>query len=449
MSDIASKFGATPARAPGQEYEPLLNPEVCDRSWLGAENFSWTPHDWIQSRAWFNDHVEVYVLNLAQDWNRLQGIKERLDHLGIAFTRVEGVDLRPPHAFMAAQREGLLPFSYDFDAAQKEANAPSNNMGGVLGTAGCAAGHFRAHQQALSKAPKTYFNAGPVSFNGSKSPQVTIPASELDCPVARMHFRADVMTKGYSESWILSYQVAPDAGFSIGIKMFGTIECTYMGQRIQGGALNSGNLVTVVASWDGSTFECVVDGASIGRIHGAASTIPCQGDVLIGPWFKGTMSNLAFNMVSTRHIPKPVTLIFEDDAHPSKDFIPRVWHLLREEMPCDWSVVGLRSMCSFGTCISPHVSRVQPDVNEPEGRCRHGVNYGFQGVLYRTGALESLDRRWREVVFDVKKPHCLDVDVALAAISDELGYYAVPFVQVPGFLQESNMGSSRSAINDR
>merc|ERR1712217_710827 len=105
--------------------------------------------------------------------------------------------------------------------------------------------------------------------------------------------------------------------------------------------------------------------------------------------------------------------------------------------------------CPFGKCISPHLSRVQPDVNEPEDRCRHGVNYGFQGIMYRTGALERLVSRWQQVIFDDKRPHCLDVDVALASISDEIGYYAVPFVQVPGLLQEMSMGSTRSSINHR
>ena len=37
----------------------------------------------------------------------------------------------------------------------------------------------------------------------------------------------------------------------------------------------------------------------------------------------------------------------------------------------------------------------------------------------------------------------LDVDVALAAISDQVAYYAVPSVQDPGFLEEGSEGSTR------
>jgi len=129
------------------------------------------------------------------------------------------------------------------------------------------------------------------------------------------------------------------------------------------------------------------------------------------------------------------------------DVIPKLWRLVTAEMPCDWQAVSLYSRCPFGECVSPHLTRVQPDVNEPSWRCRHGVNYGFQGMLYRTSEIEDLQHLWKPVVFDDSRPHCLDVDVALASISDQVRFYAIPAAQNPGFLHEVSMGSSRVDIN--
>jgi len=152
-------------------------------------------------------------------------------------------------------------------------------------------------------------------------------------------------------------------------------------------------------------------------------------------------------MRGVKHEPTSLTLIFEDDVSPEVDFIPKLWRLVTAEMPCDWQAVSLYSRCPFGECVSPHLTRVQPDVNEPSWRCRHGVNYGFQGMLYRTSAIEDLQRVWKPVVFDDARPHCLDVDVALASISDQVGFYAIPAAHNPGFLHEVSMGSSRVDIN--
>mmetsp|Transcript_127359 Transcript_127359/g.254425 ORF Transcript_127359/g.254425 Transcript_127359/m.254425 type:complete len:710 (-) Transcript_127359:55-2184(-) len=148
-----------------------------------------------------------------------------------------------------------------------------------------------------------------------------------------------------------------------------------------------------------------------------------------------------------KHKPMYLTLIFEDDVSPEADFIPKLWRLITVEMPCDWQAVSLYSRCPFGECVSPHLTRVQPDVNEPSWRCRHGVNYGFQGMAYRTTEITALQRLWKPVVFDEKRPHCLDVDVALASISDRVRFYAVPASQSPGLLKEISMGSSRVDIN--
>jgi len=147
------------------------------------------------------------------------------------------------------------------------------------------------------------------------------------------------------------------------------------------------------------------------------------------------------------HDPRHLTVVFEDDVSPVDDFIPRLWRLVTKDLPCNWQAVSLYSRCPFGTCVSPHLTRVQPDVNEPAWRCHHGVNYGFQGMVYRTSEINHLQEEWMPVVFDEKRPHCLDVDVALASISDRVQFYAVPASQNPGFLREVSEGSSRVQIN--
>merc|ERR1711953_1173651 len=92
------------------------------------------------------------------------------------------------------------------------------------------------------------------------------------------------------------------------------------------------------------------------------------------------------------------SLVFEDDIWPEEDFIPRLWKLVQEELPCDWHVVSLLSRCAYGTCVSPHLSRVSPDINEPAYRCHAGVNWGMHGILYRTSALKQLQATWKSVV---------------------------------------------------
>lgn len=148
------------------------------------------------------------------------------------------------------------------------------------------------------------------------------------------------------------------------------------------------------------------------------------------------------------HAQYPLAVVFEDDVSPSDDFIPRLWSLVREELPCDWAAVSLRSMCPFGECTSKHLSRVLPDENELESTCRHGVNYGFQGVLYRSDQLADLHSKLKRAVFSTPpRPNCLDIDVAMASISNEVAYYAVPVVQQPGFLSVIEEASDRLNIN--
>lgn len=287
-----------PNPQPPGVFQPLLNEGYCDQRDLGAVQ-QWTGTEWQQAWQWFSQYVTVYVLNLKADVLRWEVIQQDLLKLGIQHTRVEGIDMRTPGAFEEAKLEGLIPQEYDLQDAQAEANKPYQAMGGILGTLGCAASHFRAQTHAIREA-KT-----------------------------------------------------------------------------------------------------------------------------------------------------PIAVVFEDDALPSSDFIPKLWALVNRELPCEWQVVSLRSMCPYGVCTAPHLTRVQPDLNEPAERCHHGTNYGFQGVMYRLGDLQAIQDRWKRVVFDAARPHCLDVDVALASISDDVRYFAVPFVQYPGFLTERREGSSRYTINQR
>jgi len=143
----------------------------------------------------------------------------------------------------------------------------------------------------------------------------------------------------------------------------------------------------------------------------------------------------------------PLAVVFEDDSWPSDDFVERLWSLVHVELPCDWEVVSLYSRCPYGSCVSQHLLRVQPDRNEPAWRCHQGVNWGMQAILYRTKSLSRIQIPWMRVAFNESRPHCMDVDVALASISDEVHYYAVPSVQDPGFVNETNHPSARWSIN--
>ena len=131
----------------------------------------------------------------------------------------------------------------------------------------------------------------------------------------------------------------------------------------------------------------------------------------------GTIGCLAGHFHAQAHAakyPSPLSVIFENDVSPADDFVPRLWSLVTKELPCDWQVVSLASRCAYGKCITPHLTQVQPDQNEPSSRCHHGVNVGFRGMLYRTSEIANLHSAWKPVAFDESRPHCLDVDVALA-----------------------------------
>lgn len=143
----------------------------------------------------------------------------------------------------------------------------------------------------------------------------------------------------------------------------------------------------------------------------------------------------------------PLAIIMEDDSHPIDDFVPRVWSLVREELPCDWEVTALLSRCGYGRCVSQHLMRVMPDANEPAWRCHQGSNWGMHAVLYNIARLPKLQKLWQRTVFNEDRPHCMDIDVALASISDLASFYAVPAVQDPSFVEERNHRSARWDIN--
>jgi hypothetical protein len=276
-------------------FSGLEDPEVCDRPELGKAS-NWTESELSTAREWFDQHVNVYVLNLDSDKKRWESIQQRLSQLNIPAQRVAGVDMRKPDSLQFAKEQGWVLPGFNFSKAQATAYLPEHEMGSILGTLGCAAGHFKA-----------------------------------------------------------------------------------------------------------------------------------QGEVLV----KGS----------------PLGIVFEDDSLPEDDFVARVWSLVTAELPCDWEAVALMSRCPYGRCISPHLVRVLPDVNEPGWRCRQGVNWGMHAVMYRTDSLSRLQYEWQKTVFDEKRPHCMDVDVALASISDKVAFYAVPSVQEPGFLREADLNSARWSIN--
>ncbi|CAE8634520.1 unnamed protein product, partial [Polarella glacialis] len=65
-------------------------------------------------------------------------------------------------------------------------------------------------------------------------------------------------------------------------------------------------------------------------------------------------------------------------------------------------------------------------------------------------SLSSVADKLARQVWDDSRPGCLANDVALASISDQLAYYAVPASQVPGFLVHGVTDASvREALNQR
>ena len=65
-------------------------------------------------RAARKENVAVYVINMEAFPSRWKAMEKRLATAGIAATRVEGVDLRPPGALEAAAKRLHRAVLFDF-----------------------------------------------------------------------------------------------------------------------------------------------------------------------------------------------------------------------------------------------------------------------------------------------------------------------------------------------
>lgn len=215
-----------------------------------------------------------------------------------------------------------------------------------------------------------------------------------------------------------------------------------------------------------------LDDAFDGLKHPHVCDRPSQGmpipyateeEQLAGQWFNDTVAVYVLNlrnytqrweMISRRlrelniKAERVFGVDMQDVSYLHDGFVVRLWRLISQELPCDWDIVQLLGRCPYGECISQHLARVQPDANEPKWRCRAGVNLGMHATLYRPERLSAVQERWKRAVFNEHQPHCLDIDVGLASISDEVGYYSVPASQTPGLLKEMDLDSARSDFND-
>merc|ERR1711933_94985 len=122
---------------------------------------------------------------------------------------------------------------------------------------------------------------------------------------------------------------------------------------------------------------------------------------------------------SAREQKKSLVLILEDDAWLEDGFVLKLYRMLTEEAPCDWEAINLKSYAPYGECVSPHLSRVHPDGNEPSERCRKGANWGFTAMLYMASSLDALREKLAVVTWDEERPSCIVQDMALASIADE------------------------------
>eukprot|EP00929_Paragymnodinium_shiwhaense_P006984 TRINITY_DN110939_c0_g1_i1.p1 TRINITY_DN110939_c0_g1~~TRINITY_DN110939_c0_g1_i1.p1 ORF type:complete len:458 (-),score=66.45 TRINITY_DN110939_c0_g1_i1:197-1570(-) len=135
--------------------QPLLNHELCDRTtddnWHLPGGINRNGDERDSALNWFNKHVDVYVLNMPQDTERLETISAHMSPLGIQFTRIDGISLSKPGEMAAAQDKGSLPQNWSFDkqAAEnrklyKGTNLTLQEDQVGLGTAACTAAHLNA-----------------------------------------------------------------------------------------------------------------------------------------------------------------------------------------------------------------------------------------------------------------------------------------------------------------
>jgi len=144
----------------------LFDHEVCDipdngkTMGLASEDpYSKEQQMWDKAGEWFVNNVEVFVINLASNIARLEGMTKTLGNIGITFTRVEGVDMREENALQKAKGAGFVPVDWDFDrvlenlAEQFPATDTYDGNGFIdsefgLGTVGCTAAHLKAMRMA-------------------------------------------------------------------------------------------------------------------------------------------------------------------------------------------------------------------------------------------------------------------------------------------------------------
>jgi len=150
----------------------------------------------------------------------------------------------------------------------------------------------------------------------------------------------------------------------------------------------------------------------------------------------------------TRASGKQIALILEDDAWLENDFVVKAYRLVRDEVPCDWQILSLSTGCPYGTCVSPHLTRIQFDGNMPKEACGIGISAGMFAMMYKVRTMGAVREKLMQTVFDESRPTCISVDTAMAAISTDCPFYAVPYLQRPGLLKPNIMGdSSRTPRN--
>mmetsp|Transcript_40496 Transcript_40496/g.111500 ORF Transcript_40496/g.111500 Transcript_40496/m.111500 type:complete len:496 (+) Transcript_40496:53-1540(+) len=163
------------------------------------------------------------------------------------------------------------------------------------------------------------------------------------------------------------------------------------------------------------------------------------------------LNAMGYASMLSRKAKKPLALILEDDVWLSDDFAVNLRRMLLAEAPCDWEAISLKSYNPVGECVSPHLARVWPDGNEPAEACRRAANWGFQSMLYRVNSLSRVRTRLMDTVWNSSRATCLVQDIALASISDEILFYAVPACQHSAgflcFMKEEKGAGIREAMN--
>jgi len=149
----------------------------------------------------------------------------------------------------------------------------------------------------------------------------------------------------------------------------------------------------------------------------------------------------------TRENGRQIALIMEDDVFVEDDMVVKAYRLVQKELPCDWQVLSLSSGCPYGTCVSPHLARIQFDKNIVEEACGQGVSYGMFGMMYKVSTMSEVRKRLIQTVFDDNRPACISVDTAVTVIASDSPVYAVPAFQRMMLWPRRDGPSSRLNMN--